>query len=140
MDVRRISNAMLPNHTPTAISDTMVLRFHIAILNRKKENKGIQLLSLISEVPSQRDDLHAENDEEGSKCPRGIRQCLERSNPHSTGRETVIGTTPLQGSLWPMSIMWSLMIISALNSVLPNAYVTGRPWTVHNNEHADDGK
>jgi len=42
-NVRRIFNARPPNHTPTAISDTGVVRFHIAILIRKRENEGRQL-------------------------------------------------------------------------------------------------
>ncbi len=36
-NVRRIFNARPPNHTPTAISDTMVLRFHIAILKKRHD-------------------------------------------------------------------------------------------------------
>ena len=45
-----------------------------------------------------RDDLHAENDDEGGACPSDITQCLEGSKPHSARRErvTASGGTSLQ--------------------------------------------
>jgi len=44
-------------------------------------------------------DLHAENDHEQCKCPRGITQCLGRSKSHTIGRPRVIGAVPLQNRL-----------------------------------------
>ena len=45
---------------------------------------------------SPRDDLHAENNDERSECPRDIEQCLGRSNSHSTGEGYTIAATLLQ--------------------------------------------
>ena len=59
-DILRIFNATEANHAPTAINDTMMLRFHIAILKGSHMQSGLLTIAR----PSQRDDLHAENDEE----------------------------------------------------------------------------
>ncbi len=43
-DIRLIFNARPPDHTPTAISDTRVSRFHIAILTKMGDNEDHELL------------------------------------------------------------------------------------------------
>jgi len=96
-DVRRMFNATPPNHTIATISDTTILRFHIAIL-KKERMRSVNFDSIIGSL-GQRDDLHAENDGEGGECPRGIDQCLAKSNSHSIGRESIVATMPLQESL-----------------------------------------
>ena len=120
-------NATPPNHTIATISDTTILRFHIAIL-KKERMRSVNFDQIIRNL-GQRDDLHAENDGEGGECPRGIEQCLARSNSHSIGRESIVATMPLQESLSLMAITWSLTIISALNpsttKVLPHREASG---------------
>jgi hypothetical protein len=52
-----------PNHKPTAINDTMMLRFHIAILKIKKYTvRATNVANLIGW-----NDLHTENDDEGGE-------------------------------------------------------------------------
>ena len=53
-------NAMPANHTPTAISDTMRMRFHIAILETKKDTMRASIIASLGVGG----DLHAENNHE----------------------------------------------------------------------------
>ena len=76
-DVLRMFNVTEANHAPTAIDDTTMLRFHIAILKDKNSSKQSGLIT-IGRL-SQRDDLHAENNDERGECQRCITHCLRRS-------------------------------------------------------------
>ena len=40
--------------------------------------------------PSQVDDLHTEDDDEGGECPTRVGKCLGRFKSHSTSRKRVV--------------------------------------------------
>jgi hypothetical protein len=66
-------NAVPPDITTNAISDTMALKLHMAILKVGSETRGG---ASINAIQSQRNDLHAESNDQGGRCPRGIAEGL----------------------------------------------------------------
>ena len=110
-------NAIPANHTPTAISDTMGMRFHIAILETKKDTMGASMIVSLGVGG----DLHAENNHERCKCPRGITQCLGRSKSHTIRRARAFGAVPLQNRL----SLTATKRLDAHNNILPAPALQG---------------